>query len=305
MGVSPSILKQHPFSSLLTMPSISDPTPIPLTTRNLHHGDRARLIRSTRKIGDVVGETPHVADLTPSPPAKRKPLRKRLAPALPALAPPPPPDVRPVLYLRVPDSPSEESVCTLTTPAPSPTLTVALNLRPATSSDDDTARRRRMAKLRHTLGANVPTELVYPPEDTNGPRYRRLTSRTLPPSQPRPDSRRQSRVSRRMSREERSAAHSETDPISRGWVWVGKRDEIPADVKARIKRSKKKESGLPFDWASIGRLRDLQEEEDQLSPIQAGQPRLHRREMGWSGEWAGSAQNMDEVVHRLRGLKAK
>ncbi|KAJ6488845.1 hypothetical protein C8R45DRAFT_992998 [Mycena sanguinolenta] len=279
------------------MPPIS--TPVPLTTHNLHSGDRARLIRSTRKIGEVVGEIPQVAD--PSLPEKPKPLRERLAPVLTS---PSPPDPRPVLYLRVPDSPPPESLRTLTTPSASPTLTVTLNLRHnAAMRDGETVRRRRMAKLRRTLGEHVPTALVFPPENTNSSRYRRLTSRTLappktPPPKSRPDSRRQSRTSH-ISRQERSASHPED--ISRGWVWVGKRDDIPADVQARIKRSKK-DSGLPFDWASIGRLWDLDEEE--LSPTAVRRP-LHRKEVGWSGEWAGSAQNMTDVLHRLRDLKFK
>ncbi|KAF7375761.1 hypothetical protein MSAN_00465700 [Mycena sanguinolenta] len=272
------------------MPPIS--TPVLLTTHNLHHGDRARLIRSTRKIGAVVGETPHVAD--PSLPEKPKPLRERLAPVLA------PPDSRPVLYLRVPDSPPPESIRSVASPTASPTLTVKLNLRHnAAMRDSETVRRRRIAKLRRTLGEHVPTALVFPPENTNSSRYRRLTSRTVATPKSRPDSRRQSRASH-ISRQERSALHPED--ISRGWVWVGKRDDIPADVQARIKRSKK-ESGLPFDWASIGRLRDLDEDEVP-SPTAVRRP-LHRKEVGWSGEWAGSAHNMKDVVHRLRGLKVK
>ncbi|KAJ7719213.1 hypothetical protein B0H14DRAFT_3900950 [Mycena olivaceomarginata] len=226
------------------MASMSNTVPL-LTTHNLQHEDRARLIRSTRKIGDVVGEIPHVVDpssFTPSRPTKQKHAK------LPPRALPPPSDARPLLYIRVPDAPPDPE---LPTPAPSPTLTVSLNLRSATASDD-TTRRRRMAKLRRTLGANAPDR------------------------KSRAESKRMSIASNSSRGKRASRAQTETDPISRGWVWVGKREDIPVDVQARIKRSQM-DSGLPFDWS----------------------------EVGWSGEWAGAAQNMDQVVEQLRGLKVK
>jgi hypothetical protein len=36
-----------------------------------------------------------------------------------------------------------------------------------------------------------------------------------------------------------------------------------------------------------------------------GDVSLHRHEHGWSGEWGGNVENMDEVMRSLRGLKAK
>ncbi|KAJ7325863.1 hypothetical protein DFH08DRAFT_886315 [Mycena albidolilacea] len=279
------------------MASMSNTVPL-LTTHNLQHEDRARLIRSTRKIGDVVGEIPHVVDpssFTPSHPTKQKHAKLP-----PRSLPLPPSDARPLLYIRVPDAPPDPE---LPTPAPSPTLTVFLNLRSATARDD-TTRRRRMAKLRRTLGANVPTDLVFPPENTNDIRYRRLTSRTLPQApdrKSRAESKRMSIASNSSRGKRASRAQTETDPISRGWVWVGKREDIPVDVQARIKRSRM-DSGLPFDWSSVDRFRNVGEE--GRPTLQFRRP-LHRREVGWSGEWAGAAQNMDQVVEQLRGLKVK
>ncbi|KAF8172540.1 hypothetical protein K438DRAFT_2023723 [Mycena galopus ATCC 62051] len=288
------------------MPSRSSIVPL-ATTHNLGNGDRARLIRSTRKIEAVVGETPQVVDpLEPTlRPTKAKALRNKLAPSIPGMAPPPPSEGRPVLYLRVP-SPPPESILTLTTPAPSPTLTVTL--KPPTR--DEAWRKRTMAKLRRTLGVNIPTDLVFPPENTNTPPYRRLTSRTLPSAdrrKSRVESKRQSYASQR-SRGGRTPVvdPDEDTDISRGWVWVGKRDDLPVDVVARIKRSRK-ESGLPFGWTTTGRLpEDLDEDVDEEEPPSPSSGRaLHRKEVGWSGEWAGMAHNMNEVLHRLRDLKVK
>ncbi|KAK7017187.1 hypothetical protein R3P38DRAFT_3275059 [Favolaschia claudopus] len=300
--------------------------PVPLTTHHLHREDRARLMRSTRKIEDVVGETPHVADPSILPLAQRRKLKrpnhKRTDTIADIVSPLPACETRPVLYLQVPDASTPNSATTtLPTPLPSPTLTVTLNLRYAVARDDVT-RRRKMAKLRRTLGDNVPTELVFPPEDLNAPKYRRLTARTLPRldrrasvanSQRSSGSGSGSRRASRLRDKDRERDEGESD-ISRGWVWVGKREDIPPEVQARIKRSRK-ESGLPFDWVSVGRIEELavEDEEDRrmgaypaMSNGGGGRRPLYRKEVGWSGEWdAGSARNMDQVVSRLRDLKVK
>ncbi|KAJ7681860.1 hypothetical protein DFH06DRAFT_1289573 [Mycena polygramma] len=271
----------------------------PLATQNyLQHEDRTRLIRYARKIQDVVGETPRVVDPStlPPPPSRRKLKRPKhsRAESLDTGS-----VTRPLLYIRVPESAPDRAP---PTPAPSPTLTVFLNLTSSTDRDD-TARRRKMAKLERTLGANVPTELVFPPEDFNTRRYRRLTARTVKaeraPSRAESLSRRQSSASRASGRKRRDA---DTDSISHGWVWVGKREEMPSDVRERERRQRARvDSGVPFDW---GRFRDLPEHEDIL-PAEDSAGGMNRRESGWSGEWAGSSsvRNMDDVVRRLRGLK--
>ncbi|KAJ7895368.1 hypothetical protein B0H13DRAFT_2338861 [Mycena leptocephala] len=186
-------------------------------------------------------------------------------------APPPASDARPLLFIHVPDSPPADRV--LPTPAPSPTLTVTLKLRHAITRDD-AARRRKMAKLSRTLGVNVPTELVFPPENTNDRRYRRLTTRTVKTDRTsRIESKRRSGASASRS----GLTPSDSDPISHGWVWVGKRDEIPPDVRERIQRSRV-DSGLPFDWVSVGRLGELPEEDQTVDTVRG----MRRKEMGWS-----------------------
>ncbi|KAJ6564674.1 hypothetical protein B0H19DRAFT_1259089 [Mycena capillaripes] len=280
---------------------------VPLTTCNLPHEDRARLIRTTRKIGEVVGETPLVVDISSLAPAqkphaklKRSKHTFRSEPS--ESAPPLVSDTRPLLYIRVPDPLPADHVPP--TPAPSPTLTVALNIRPAMHKDD-AARRRKMAKLGRTLGVPVPPELVFPPENLNDRCYRRLTSRTVKTDRTsRVEARRLSSTSG-ASRTTRKLA--EENSISRGWVWVGKREEIPSDVRARMQRSRM-ESGLPFDWVSVGRLEELPEDEEATPRQHPAIPttrKMYRKETGWSGEWAGDVQNMDDVVRQLRGLKAK
>ncbi|KAJ7074838.1 hypothetical protein B0H15DRAFT_957028 [Mycena belliarum] len=267
--------------------------PVPLTTHHLRDKDRARLIRSTQKIKEVVGETPYLVDVgssTPSSSQSQSANTKRARGKQPSIssALPVPNDARPVLYVRVPE-PTEHIAAT---PAPSPTLTVSLGLRAAVVSDD-TARRRKMAKLARTLGPNVPKELVFPPPTKNQlSRLRRLTARSLdPPLSPsRPESVTSARTSRRRSTVPRG------DPISHGWVWVGKREEIPEEVLARART----DSGLPEDWVSVEKPVE-KPVDPQVRKLRA----MYRKEEGWSGEWAGAVQNMDEVVTQLRSLKTK
>ncbi|KAJ7681843.1 hypothetical protein DFH06DRAFT_1387647 [Mycena polygramma] len=177
-----------------------------------------------------------------------------------------------------------------------PILITFLNLTSSTDRDD-TARRRKMAKLERTLGANVPTELVFPPENLDGRRYRRLTARTVKAELGESLSRRQSSMSRASGRKYREVP---TDSISHGWVWVGKREDIPSEIRERRQRTRV-DSGVSFDW---GRRRDLVEDED-IPATKASAGGMNRRESAWSGEWAGSVsvRNMEDVLRRLRGLK--
>ncbi|KAJ6470730.1 hypothetical protein C8R47DRAFT_750461 [Mycena vitilis] len=263
------------------------------TQNYLDREDRTRLIRHTRKIRDVVGETPHVVDVSPLPPPPPRHQFKRGKPSgfeSTMVAS----DPRPLLYIHVPDcAPTHRAP---STPAPSPTLTDFLKLTSSTDRDDG-ARRRKMTKLEHTLGANVPTELVFPPENPDARRYRRLTARSVKAERAESMSRRQSTMSRASGQKHRDTS---MDSISHGWVWVGKREEIPSGIRERRQRTRV-ESGIPFDWGSG---RDLAEnEESTATETSAGG--MNRRESGWSGEWAssGSVRNMEDILRRLRGLK--
>ncbi|KAJ7496295.1 hypothetical protein B0H11DRAFT_858746 [Mycena galericulata] len=295
---------------------------IPLTTHNhLPQEDRSRLIQSTRKIREVLGETPHFVDLSispPPPPPPHQPLRSKKrsrhrytpeAPPVPAAAPPPEPKGRPLLYIRVPDAPPPEHGPPTPGP-PSPTLTVAMNLRNAAGYvvKDDAARRRKMAKLFRTLGVNVPTELVFPPPSAKERLARRISTRTMMSDHAESirsvDGRRIERwrsgvaptspVRRRKSRT--PSVKSKAESISHGWVWVGRPEEIPPHVRVRMRPG----AHLPADWDLVEKSDIVEEPRTSVSTLRA----LHRREETWSGEWEG-AVNMDHVVKSLRGLKVK
>ncbi|KAJ7767019.1 hypothetical protein DFH07DRAFT_1058585 [Mycena maculata] len=302
-----------------TMTSAS--TAVPLTTHNLQQEDRSRLIRSTRKIQEVVGETPHFVDVAPftlpPPPSSRTPKRSRhrFTPDTPVPASPGPPgptsDARPLLYIRVPDIPPPGRAPV--TPAPSPTLTVVLNLRHA--AKDEASRRRKMAKLFRTLGTNVPPELVFPPTSPKDRRARRLTARTLMSDRADTESVTGVHIERWRStvsvtaRAERKRTSAKADSISHGWVWVGKPEEIPPNVRVRVRPRSRAHSGLPTDWVEVERPgvnADIVEESRMIPQSTLSRFHgIHREEEGWSGEWVGAVSNMDDVVRSLRHLRVK
>ncbi|KAJ7706625.1 hypothetical protein B0H16DRAFT_1634847, partial [Mycena metata] len=263
---------------------------------------RARLLRPIGEIGDMVDEVPQVVDLSALPPslerASARPRRSRV-PSIPPppLSPPPPtPDSRPSLHLHVAGSrqaDSDESETLVT----SPTLTVALNLNRETTKSND-ARRRKIAKLSRTLGVPVPTELVFPSEKKQ-PRSRRPTTRTTPTA------------TQGVSKDLwlwRTPVKPKVESISHGWVWVGRRNEIPSDVRERMERSSKVDAengALPKDWLSVGKLVDV-DVPDVKSPPAPPEPHalsLYRQGKGWSGNWMGTVRDMDQVLKELRGLR--
>ncbi|KAJ7032365.1 hypothetical protein C8F04DRAFT_1107406 [Mycena alexandri] len=286
----------------------------PLTSHHLEGDVRARLLLSTKKIGDIVGEVPQVVDLSAFPPSLEpvsagvKRSRLPSIPPPPLSAPPPAPDSRPLLYIHVAGSRPAADHDESTTPVTSPTLTVALNLnRQTTKSNDDAARRRKIAKLSRTLGVPVPTELVFPPEKKER-RSRRFTTRTLLSS------------TQGISKDlwlGRTPAKPKVESISHGWVWVGRRHEIPSDVRQRMERSSRVDAGdgaLPNDWVSVGKLIDVEVpdakqlhafRENPAAPPQPQGISLYRQGKGWSGNWVGSVRDMDQVLKELRGLRLK
>ncbi|KAJ7459222.1 hypothetical protein FB451DRAFT_1563647 [Mycena latifolia] len=148
---------------------------MPPTTHALPQTHRAHLIRSTRKVGALLGETPLLLDpthsrsssveSTSSIESKRSGRIFRGSPAPPrssslaaaegntARAASPAP-TRPLLYLRLAPTPRPTSLA-----APSPCTPAFSPLTPTFPPPVD--RRRKMAKLVRTLGQNVPPELVF------------------------------------------------------------------------------------------------------------------------------------------------
>ncbi|KAJ6556899.1 hypothetical protein B0H10DRAFT_2121795, partial [Mycena sp. CBHHK59/15] len=314
------------------------------TTHNLPHEHRARLMRSTRKISEVVGETPLLVDLSSSfstaaaTTAGRKLKRPRCSvegESHPSPSSVSTPDAhlhpsnghvssttattRPVLYLQLPTNTHRAPV----TPLPSPTLTVTLNLAPV---DEEAVRRRKMAKVRRTLGDNVPHELVFPLSTRKRDRRSRqpsiLSSKQSSILESVPERARvMSAVSGRCSRarglkanaggskvgrppsvaSSRTARHSKPEPLSHGWVWVGRPTYVPT-----VRSSRASVQSLSDDWIDVGNFKLAEAADSRIPRPRASLIRAtHRREEGWSGEWAGKVGNMEDVVRELRRLKTK
>ncbi|KAJ7771303.1 hypothetical protein DFH07DRAFT_914014 [Mycena maculata] len=171
---------------------------MPPTTHALPHAHRLRLMRSTRKLGALLGETPLVVETSPTPASFTPALSRsasmmstdskrsgRLftaghASALGLSAAPPGHGesssvTRPMLFLRLPGG-SGSTTPAERTPLPSPlSPTFSLALNSPSTPPADVSRRRKMAKLARTLGENVPPELVFPTSQTSKGRRRAST----------------------------------------------------------------------------------------------------------------------------------
>ncbi|KAJ6586242.1 hypothetical protein B0H10DRAFT_1961832 [Mycena sp. CBHHK59/15] len=298
-------------------------------------------MRSSRKIGEVVGETPFFVDLssssssTTASTSARKLERARRASEGEPQRPPSsasaatPPDIhvpstnataRPLLYVRLPTS-NETTLRTPVTPSPSPTLTVALNL---TQGNEESVRRRKMAKLSRTLGVKVPPELVF----SSSPSRQRRRSRQSSILESMPEKAGvKGAVSGRRRRATRSlkdsaggskmgrppsvasssltARHPKSDSISHGWVWVGKPTDHDVPANVRVRSSRATAESLCNEWVGLGSSVGVGDKSTLLHPPVSVVRNMHRRENGWSGEWAGRVSNMDDVVRKLRGLRVK
>ncbi|KAF7300004.1 hypothetical protein MKEN_01322800 [Mycena kentingensis (nom. inval.)] len=173
-------------------PPIMSSMNTPTTTHSLPRAHRLRLMRSMHKLEAVLGETPFVVDaaapavpprptstITPSP---RTSSLRRAATTKHSRLDASPVD-QPLLVIDVPHLaaalPSSSSTDSMLSPVigtgaapPSPlTPTFALNVEAA-------ARRRKLAKLVHTLGENVPPSLVFPATPTTAKSRRRASTLT-------------------------------------------------------------------------------------------------------------------------------
>ncbi|KAJ6511806.1 hypothetical protein DFH09DRAFT_1374376 [Mycena vulgaris] len=178
-------------------------TALPKTTHVLHHDQRARLMRSTRKVEALLGETPLLVD--PSTPqnssfpnsnpdfaSRRPPFIYAATPRSSSLGvytphahahtststsrahPHPHPHVRPLLSVRLPpDSEPPASATSLAFPPDA----AACPPSPGPADDPRWQRTRKMARVVRTLGARVPHELVFPAGAAPHPRPHTLTKR--------------------------------------------------------------------------------------------------------------------------------
>jgi hypothetical protein len=162
------------------------PSALPVTSHFLKPEQRVRLLRSTRKMEHLLGETPLFID-TSSPRTATFPVHES-RPRAYIYAPPRSsslgiytPDAesphastshisaRPLLAVRVPPAGSRDSH--LGSPFASPASISFPTYPPKSPADELRNRRtRKMARIVRTLGENVPAELVFPATHAESPR---------------------------------------------------------------------------------------------------------------------------------------
>ncbi|KAJ7034484.1 hypothetical protein C8F04DRAFT_1102014 [Mycena alexandri] len=302
---------------------MGDPKPLPRTTHLLKHDQRVRLMRSTRKVEHILGETPLFIDPS-SPSTSTFPVAASRRAALIYVATPrssslgvytPPEDrahassshipARPVLSLRVPDPECVE-------PPLSP-ASFSLPIHPTSPEDEQRRHRtRKMARVVRTLGENVPAELVFPTISNSQRRSRRSSIQSR-------------RRSARLVRAPSTTAAVPTAAARAGLPdvleWEGERERereretaaAAAEQPALASPASDVDSESVYSTLSGGDWEQTSGPPPGLDPPPTiGYDRgTHRTEKGWSGEWVSAArgiqgmQNMDEVAARLRGLRLK
>ncbi|KAF7360848.1 hypothetical protein MSAN_01114200 [Mycena sanguinolenta] len=138
-------------------------TTMPPTTHALPHAHRLRLMRSTRKLGELLGETPLLVETLPTATSSVS-THSRSASTFTSEAASHGDSshlARPMLLLHLPATSSSTAERTSVQSPLSPTFSLTLN-SPVTPTFVVDTRRRKMAKLTRTLGENVPPELVFP-----------------------------------------------------------------------------------------------------------------------------------------------
>lgn len=176
---------------------MDDPTTLPVTTHFLKADQRVRLMRSTRKMEHLLGETPLFID-TNSPVTPTFPQSRQTRAAYIYVAParssslgvhiPPNGDssqastsrvpARPLLAVRVPAPTNRDSGSFALA---SPASVLSFPTPPKSSADEQRRHRtRKMARIFRTLGEPVPAELVFPagapPAPPAPPRPRRTST---------------------------------------------------------------------------------------------------------------------------------
>ncbi|KAJ7070405.1 hypothetical protein B0H15DRAFT_957713 [Mycena belliarum] len=327
---------------------------MPPTTYALPQTHRAHLIRSTRKLGALLGETPLLLDTSPahthgrslsasstssigsdgSIASKRSgrvfssspgpPRSSSLAVAEPRSpnAPRTTPTARPRLYLRLaaarpvsllPASPLTPRFASATGGGSASPRT------PTFSPDLAAARRRRMAKLVRTLGADVPPALVF----AAARKDERAPVRDSPDNPWCPAD--------GLASPTREAAAMCADDDDDEWIDIdcppsayqphaipfptfpsASRAPSRADDARFLARHVRVDFDLAADSPATTPSSDCASDSDSRSESRyAGghgvKASTHRREQGWSGEWSAGTRGvgMADVVRGLRGLRVK
>lgn len=288
---------------------------IPPTTNALSHSQRLRLMRSTRKLGDVLGTTPVINGSSSAAHLGLRPahasnqlqhsssvrLSQKRSKALPR------PLVLSLHALPASLKPSSGPISPL-----SPT-SIATNLPSSSAYTDDyegddslQARRKRMAKLTRTLGENIPPELVF----NSRPR----------PSRPRSCSVDAAAVAASF----KVTVMSPTEPTFQQMqppVLPSRSSSLkvpstPRTLASKLRSHHGHASSLGMEGLHLQRvetpepIRNSFESTTSVSSTSSTSSfrsdkelkRTYRKQAGWSGEW--NRHDMQEVMTRLRGLKA-
>ncbi|KAJ7892534.1 hypothetical protein B0H14DRAFT_3684998 [Mycena olivaceomarginata] len=302
-------------STTLSLPFRMSGAYMPPTSHTLPDAQRRRLMRSTRKLGALLGETPRVVPTALTPlqsftlghscsrsttgteskrsgrwlgaasdtVSRASSLRLgRKAAVAETDASGAQPIVPPLLILSLP-MPGASSSAERTFPSPSQHDASDLTSPTTPSPTADTTRRLRMAKLVRTLGENVPTELVFP---VSGSRQRRASIPIVPIS---------ILELRRGLRASRDDSAYIDEPFSYPYTIPEHRSSSDSYVPTKDSHA----VSFPDDPSTNMRPHQRTRAIDTT----------HRREIGWSGEWGqtgdSGARNMDDVVRTLRGLRLK
>ncbi|KAJ3748831.1 hypothetical protein DFH05DRAFT_606132 [Lentinula detonsa] len=307
--------------------------PVPPTTNELSPSQRLRLMRSTRKLGDMLGTTPVINSSSqfgqpPSTSPKSSPTislhhsssvpythTQKKSKALP----------RPlVLSLQSRPAPLSSSMSSDPTSPLSPT-SISTNMASSSSNRDENdyqnyltqTRRKRMAKLTRTLGENIPPELV---SNSNALPSRSRSSSVAASTiasftvivKDLPETSHHSQEyivpvladSPPMMKPQSSSVISRSESV---------RTPSPSFIARRMMRKHrghaKTSSHIQLIPSPSGRKSSDTVRSTLSSYSTASEPshtnevkRTYRKQAGWSGEW--NRQDMDEVMNRLRGLKA-
>ncbi|KAJ7668175.1 hypothetical protein B0H17DRAFT_1088099 [Mycena rosella] len=247
----------------------------------LPHSQRLRLIRSMRKLGDLLTETALLVEPAQSP------VQDGSQPFLSLPIPTSSPFRRQFFSLRLPKTNASDN-----TPVTSPlsaTFSVALNSPSTPVIDVEALHERKLAKVAQTLGENVPPELVFPRSARNG-RKRSSTVSVPEPRVPGPPVVARRRHARGASR---TIKHSASSTSLRVPMPVFDHEPFSYSTLVPIPTA----DCTPSPTTPTARV--------SSPPTREKARGMHRKEAGWSGEWSGSVQNMDDVVRGLRDLRFK